>query len=254
MKSLVNITLTEIVDICTISSPKHRRLSITNRPFYGLSFCRSGQITYTHNGRSFVSDPSHAILLPKGQSYTLHGDETGSFPLINFQCTDSFFSDTFLTCALQNPESYWKDFDHLYHLTLFPGNHTKIMSLLYDLFGRVAAEAVRERDMLAPCLTCIQDHYMDPTLDNTRLALEANISEVYFRRLFREKYGMPPGQYLTNVRIRRARQLLESSWLSVTEIAGQSGFSSVYHFCRAFKNNTGMTPTDYRKEARKRRY
>ena len=252
MKSLEHITLTEIADICTIASPRHRKVTITKWPYYGLSFCRSGRITYTHQGRTFVSDPDHAILLPRGQSYTLRGDETGDFPLINFQCTDSFFTDEFLTCSLQNPDSYLRDFDHLYHLTLFPGNHTKIMSLLYDLFGRLAAEAADERDILAPCLACIQQNYADPSLNNTRLADEANISEIYFRRLFREKYGMPPGQYLAHVRIQRAKQLLAGSKASVTEIGEQSGFASVYHFCRAFKKNTGLTPTEYRKTTEKR--
>lgn len=254
MKSLEHIIITEAVDIRTISSPKNRQVHIQNRPFYGLTFCRNGRITYTHNGNSYVSAPGHAILLPKGQTYSLYGNETGEFPLINFQCTDSFFTDKFLMCSLQNPDSYLKDFDELYHLTLFPGNHTRIMSRFYDLCGRLASEAADERDVLAPCLTYIRQHYKDPSLNNTHLATEANISEVYFRRLFREKYGMPPGQYLSNVRIRRAKQLLESTGLSVTEIAEQSGFASVYHFCRAFKNNTGMTPTDFRKEAGKRGY
>ena len=50
---------------------------------------------------------------------------------------------------------------------------------------------------------------------------------------------------------RRAKQLLETGNLSVTQVAEKCGFSGVYHFCRSFKNITGLTPTQFAKQSQK---
>lgn len=47
---------------------------------------RGGQITYTQNGEKYISDKDNAIILPKGKSYSLKGDKTGIFPIVNFDC------------------------------------------------------------------------------------------------------------------------------------------------------------------------
>ena len=81
---LSNITITDIKEIFTVFSPKGRFVKIENRKCFGLSFCIDGQITYTHNGNKIISDKNYAVILPEGQTYTLYGDKTGSFPVINF--------------------------------------------------------------------------------------------------------------------------------------------------------------------------
>lgn len=81
MKGLKNIVVTEITGVMTVYSPKGRSVKMNNRKCYGMSFCSEGQITYTHNGKKFVSDNKHIIILPEGQSYTLRGDKTVFFLL-----------------------------------------------------------------------------------------------------------------------------------------------------------------------------
>ena len=54
-----------------------------------------------------------------------------------------------------------------------------------------------------------------------------------------------PRQYLLNQRIQRATYLLINTTLSITDIAGECGFSNLYHFCRTFKQRTGLTPSEY---------
>jgi len=63
--------------------------------------------------------------------------------------------------------------------------------------------------------------------------------------MFLLHYDITPKQYILNARIRRAKQLLCDTPLTVTAIAEKCGFSSVYHFCRSFKQHTGQTPTEY---------
>jgi AraC-like DNA-binding protein len=84
------------------------------------------------------------------------------------------------------------------------------------------------------------------------LAREAGYSREHFIRAFRAAYGETPGRYRTRRRVERARELLRSANLTVTEICYLVGFSSVGTFSTRFSELTGMSPTRYRAEAASR--
>lgn len=67
-----------------------------------------------------------------------------------------------------------------------------------------------------------------------------------FRRLFREYSGRTPVEYRNVMRLERAKNMLLSSNASVESIAYALGYESSAYFCRAFKKNVGITPTEYR--------
>lgn len=77
-------------------------------------------------------------------------------------------------------------------------------------------------------------------------AAEAGISLHHFLRLFHEVHGVTPHQYLSTRRICRAKELLESTELSVSEIAVEVGFESGSALGRLFKTQVGCSPTQYR--------
>jgi len=84
------------------------------------------------------------------------------------------------------------------------------------------------------------------------LASGAGYSREHFIRAFRAAYGQTPGRYRTRRRVERARELLRSVNLTVTEICYLVGFSSVGTFSTRFSELTGMSPTRYRAEAASR--
>lgn len=86
----------------------------------------------------------------------------------------------------------------------------------------------------------------------TTLAAQAGYSREHFIRAFRAAYGQTPGRYRTRRRIERARELLRSVNLTVTEICGLVGFSSLGTFSARFTEETGLSPTRYRAEAARR--
>ena len=129
-----NITITDIKETFTVFSHKGRFEKIENRKSFGLSFCIDGQITYTHNGNNIISDKNHAVILPAGQTYTLYGDKTGSFPVINFTCADAL-CNTVISLPVQNIEAYIKDFEKLRSLSLFDGNRTEFIK--YKFLGAI---------------------------------------------------------------------------------------------------------------------
>lgn len=247
MNELNNITVTEILDISTVISEKGVRYSMIRRPAMGLSFCKSGKIIYRHNGQEFISDKNCAIILPMGASYELARTEAGQFPLINFFCK-GFSPETFTVIKLQNPESYIRDFEKMKTLSLFDNNRPAVMSIFYDVINRLCNEEKAEYDILTPAFDYIENNYSDNAINNCFLSELCGISEVYFRKLFAAGRGISPRQYILEVRIRHAKHLLTDTDMTVGEISEQIGFSSVYHFCRAFKNRTGMTPSEYSRQ------
>jgi len=236
-----NIIVTDISGIFMVPSPKGRYTEMRNRSNYGLSFCKSGQITYLQNGVKTVSDKYHAVILPMNGSYTLYGDETGVFPLINFS-TLTPFTDKFILIPLENPETYIKEIERLSGT-----NSAKNFSVLYKIFDRLGDEG-KQRDILSPVFKFMEQNASRNDLSNDELAALLNISEVYFRRLFKEKVGVTPHKYLLNLRIERAKLLLSDPDISALEVAEAVGFSSPYHFSKAFKAAVGTTPGRYRSE------
>ncbi len=244
MNLLNSITVTDIEEPVTVHSEKGRVFEMQGRPAFGLSFCMSGQITYTMNGKTFVSDPGCAVLLPKGGVYSLYGDREGLFPLIDFQ-GEHLDCEEIQVFPLSDPQECIKDFETLKNLFLFAENRLKIYAAFYDLLSKVALSRSPEHRPLSPVIRYIEEHLSSPELANAALAREMGISEVYLRKLFLTHYRTTPKQYVLDLRIRKAKQRLTDTPFTVTAIAEECGFSSVYHFCRAFKQKTGVTPTEY---------
>lgn len=82
------------------------------------------------------------------------------------------------------------------------------------------------------------------------IARELGISYPTLRRLFRQHAGMSLKQYRTEVRIRRACELLRNSDKSVKAIAGYLGYSSAFHFSAQFRQSTGLAPSEWRRQNR----
>lgn len=85
----------------------------------------------------------------------------------------------------------------------------------------------------------------DLSLD--RLASQANLSPVYFHKLFSAHLGMTPAAFVLSCRIAAAKAMLKTGELSIAEIAARCGFSSQSYFNYKFKEVTAETPLQYRK-------
>jgi AraC-like DNA-binding protein len=79
-------------------------------------------------------------------------------------------------------------------------------------------------------------------LNAQALARELNVSYSSFRHTFQQHTGSSPHQYLLELRLVRARNLLTQTTQSVKEISQQAGFDDEHYFCRFFKKKTGLTP------------
>lgn len=78
------------------------------------------------------------------------------------------------------------------------------------------------------------------------IADELNISISYFNRIFKQRTGITPLQYMTNIRLKRAKDLLSNTQMTIKDIAAEVGYKEIRSFVRYFKKIEGITPTEYK--------
>lgn len=244
MNLLNDMIITDIEMPVVVQSKKGQTFQMNDRQCYGLSLCINGQITYVMNGKKFISDPGNAVLLPEGGSYTLFRDKEGQFPLFNFKCKNYNYNEI-KVFRLENPSSCIKDFETIKNMFLYNESRLKIYSAFYQLLSKVATEGYPQQRLLRGAVHYIERNIMRSDLSNSLLAKQLGISEVYLRKLFAAYCQKTPKQYILDIRLKKAKQLLSDTAITVTSVSEECGFSSLYHFCRVFKNKTGMTPTEY---------
>lgn len=89
--------------------------------------------------------------------------------------------------------------------------------------------------------------HVDEPVSLPRLAKICGLSTPHFTRAFRETIGQPPHAFLIGLRLERARDLLEHTALSITEIAFSSGFEQSQYFATLFRRKLGCTPSEWRR-------
>ena len=102
-------------------------------------------------------------------------------------------------------------------------------------------------ELIRPGVEYMNEFYFDSTVDIKALAKRANMSEEYFRRLFKRVYGRSPYKVILEKRLALACVYLRSDGMSVEEIAHSCGFADSKHFCVSFRKTMNLTPSEYRK-------
>ena len=254
VEGLKTLTVTKILSATTINHGLKGTYSVENRKSYGLSFAISGKLIYRYGGKAYISEVGRALFLPKGASYTIECCQKGVFTIIDFECNEASEFHEFKSVKINSDPAFLHDHKELENLFLFKNTdlHAHSLSLFYSILTRVVQNSgqLGMYPILRPAVEYMQTHIGEPLISNKLLAEKSDISEVYFRKLFKECYGVSPGQYLLRIKIDKAKQLLCTEQLTVTEISAVCGYSNVYHFCEIFKKKTGMTPTEYRKKKR----
>src|SRR5262249_52893399 len=106
----------------------------------------------------------------------------------------------------------------------------------------------REHPAVREAREFIEDHYPED-ISLSALATLVSLSPYYFARAFQRETGLPPHGYLENVRIRKARELLDRGQTLVSA-ALSAGYSDQSHFTHRFKRFLGITPGQYLRESR----
>ena len=105
----------------------------------------------------------------------------------------------------------------------------------------------KNRSILKTAGDFIDSHYMDEEISLNTVANVANVSSNHFSALFSQNMGQTFIEYLTTLRMNKAKELLRCTGMRSSEIAGEIGYKDAHYFSYLFKKTQGMTPSDYRK-------
>lgn len=96
--------------------------------------------------------------------------------------------------------------------------------------------------------TYIDAHFANPDLLLTEIAAQANLSPNYFSVVFSDEFGESYKDYITRLRMERAKELLLTTNLKCSEIAIQSGYNDPHYFSHVFRKNIGLPPQQFRQQ------
>lgn len=102
-----------------------------------------------------------------------------------------------------------------------------------------------EEEIVNTCVDYIQKN-LNKNVKVNDLCEICNVSQSYLYRCFKKLLKLSPSQFIIQYKIRKSEELLKVTDNSITSIAEDTGFSSIYLFSNAFKNVTGLSPSQYR--------
>ena len=102
--------------------------------------------------------------------------------------------------------------------------------------------------LVAEAVAAIRQNYM-ALYGVEELSEQLGVTKSHLVRAFKQEIGVPPGKYLTNVRIEAVKALLLSDEYNLEMIAGMTGFSGANYLCRVFKREVGVSPAAWRAAA-----
>lgn len=159
--------------------------------------------------------------------------------------------------VLTHAESLYRMLQEI--MNLLEENHTsstmKCSELLYSVILKLRQDSVyiesksrlQQITQLNPVLRYIEEYYHQP-LTLEVLAKQLNVTEQYTCLLFQQSLGIRPFEYVTRVRIQKAKKLLlKNNQISVQDIARQVGYEHPSYFIKRFKEQENVTPTVFRK-------
>ena len=120
---------------------------------------------------------------------------------------------------------------------------------IYSILGKIGeySDENTEDLTLNKCVRYIDMNFCDPELDIRKVCEAGFVSRSNLYRLFFNRFGISPKQYIIKQRLNKALNLLISEDLSVKEISLSCGFSDDKYFSRAFKNKYGHPPSRLRR-------
>jgi len=216
----------------------------TPRPECGILLVTQGSITYQFADRQLQATAGDLLFLPKGCHYRVTTGYARDY-LVNFQ-TDAAPLPTHPIRLLTGASGEYVDhFQRLVELKLQGkqrsfGANAQFLLLLERLQGDLEGGKSSLLDKALPLLE-------ETELPISRVAAECGISESGFRAVFHKAKGISPREYRLSCRLRKARYLLESTDLTVGQIAETLHFYDEAYFCKLFRQKTGCSPREYAK-------
>lgn len=241
----------ENIDIQNVSRPKDYKHTFRNgRTKHGFIYTVSGRMQDVFQGKDhddIFASTGELIFIPKSTVYTgIYLEENTEIKIIQFDLSSGSLPDYLsapvkieLPKAGELIEAFFRPAENR-----TPDHPFYYLSCLYSLLWQIDesySKIPAKFKNLKAALSEINEHWNEPR-SVAYYADLCNMSEVNFRRLFKEYTGLSPIDYRNDLRLSNARNKLQSGEYSVSEAAELCGFSNLSFFIRLYKKKYGHTP------------
>lgn len=124
------------------------------------------------------------------------------------------------------------------------GKSAFLASRIWEVLALILEEGKRDNDYIEKALHCMRAEYMTD-LTVAGLAERLNLDRCYFSTLFTRQVGTSPSQYLMNLRLEKAAELMRLHSQSPSVAAASVGYTDIYNFSKMFKKKYGCSPRNY---------
>lgn len=248
------LTIDKILGVTKNRSPVGK---IHNKSRYSDCFVYilTGEADYYFGEKMMKAEAGNILFISRHSEYSIdikHPNYTYCYFDFNFMDSDrtDYACNVFKSELLEGLEADYINLYRRWHRGSV-ADKASCMAIVYKIYSKIIASSIysyitpsRKND-IDLAIKIIQKNIHNPDFSVADIVKELKISEVHFRRLFRKTHNTSPMKYVTSLRIEKAKEYLRLKELSVAEIAEKCGFASSYYFSRVFKEETGLTPTEY---------
>ena len=253
-----DICIKEIVNVYYRNKHAWSRNVFATRGFDAVVFFTHGEIEYNFSEKTIIAQKGDFLFLPGNLEYSgkMHSDEASYF-VIDFLCLGSDEFKEHIAPAVSKAENYQVALSKFENAVKLWNKHTldvnfKIKALLYSVLAE--AQKQKERDFktttIDDVIEYISDNIGDSTLCVSKLCKLFHMSDSQLRRNIIKKTALSPNEYISTLRMIKAKNELSYTNKSIQSIAFECGFSSPYYFSRCFSEYVGMSPSIYKKLTR----
>lgn len=237
--------------ILRINSVEHMKWSageftVKPRDFSAIAFRIRGNAAITAGDQTYFVDDGDILYLPQGLAYEARYSDTEMIA-IHFRTQHSDPVPQVFTPS--NAQQVYKAFLTLYNLwkNKAPGYTAYSIAQLYGILGQLCQQdtVTKLPEYFLQAVSYIHDRFTDHEISIPGICKSAGISATSLRSLFRQNYGKTPTEYITELRLEHARNLI-SCGASVENAGLESGFADPKYFARVVKKHFGCTPRNLR--------
>lgn len=245
----------------SVTDPCHK-FGPAIRPYYLIHYILKGKGEFTVNNTVYQLSEGQGFLIEPDSLTVYQSDakDPWTYIWIGFSGTDAASLISSIGLSGNQPvfRSEQKELLKKYVLDMLQHNHSSIedtyqnLGTLYHFLGVIAAsnrDIIPESDgnyYVNQAILYITNHLMEP-FGVEDIARFVGLNRSYFSGIFKEHTKLSPLKYIQAARLSKARHMLESSSLSVSEIAFSCGYQRPESLIKIFRSHYGLSPAAYRK-------
>lgn len=249
-----DVNILSIENVYYRQETKWARNICKTRHYDAIVFFTEGEIEYNFLQKTVIAKNGDLLFLPGNLPYSgkRHTD-CCSYYVIDFLCSDEKQFEGFgapCSFAVGNYQKVLQRLESVFQLRNRPSIDTMlalkehVYALLRERFlGEKKTQTHTSENRI---LQYIEGNVCDPKLSVAKICEVLFVSDSQLRRTIHKLTGVSPNEYITVLRLKKAKEMLSTTNNSIKDISCACGFTSPYYFSRVFSKSTGMSPSVYR--------